>query len=118
LTLQTYATLQGTKTKKGKNKMATPILTIHAQTVEILNSLSIPVNPATLLSLIKGNRAKSDIIVNHPTFNPELIVTGCNSRLIANYYNQLVNLAMPIFNPEINLEPVEPVKSAKKSNKK
>ena len=83
--------------------MAKPILTILNETVEICKTHAIPVNLDKCLALIKTNRAKSDIAVHHDFFNPALTVTGCNSRLFVDYYNQYVNLELPTYNPEMSI---------------
>ena len=91
--------------------MATPIKTIHSEVVELAQTLGHTVNPDHLLTIIRQTRAKSDISVFFPDFNPQLLVTGTDARKTLSFYLQLTNGAVT-YNPQLSADIILPAPPA------
>ena len=74
--------------------------------------LGAKVDGTVLMDIIRKTRAKSDIALHYPKFNPDGHVTGCNARGALSFYLQLTAKA-PKFNPgfEFAAKEVAPTKA-------
>lgn len=83
--------------------MAKAIAVIKDEAIELAKGLNLTIEPTELEIQIRKTRAKSDIVVYYPKFNPTGIVTGCNARSALSFYLQIKAKA-PTFNPEFELK--------------